>query len=118
MAIQIQRILSSIIQQSLKDPRIEGNRISITRVDLSRDYSHARVNLSILGDDEQQQQCFKALRQAAGHIRAQLAAALELRRAPELEFRLDKSIEHGIYISHLLDELKEQDGGSGNGETP
>ncbi|MDO4540528.1 MAG: 30S ribosome-binding factor RbfA [Syntrophomonadaceae bacterium] len=118
MSIQIQRILSGIIQQGLKDPRIDGSQISITRIDLSRDYSHARVNLSILGDAEWQGQQFKALQAAAGHIRSALAAELELRHAPELEFRLDKSIEHGIYISSLLDRIKQQEGSNTEGETP
>ena len=115
MAVEIKRVLSSIIQQGLKDPRIDGTQISITRVDLSRDLGHARVNLSILGDEEQQQERFRALQQAKGHIRSGLASALGLRHAPELDLRLDKSIEHGIYISALLDEIKDQETSGENG---
>lgn len=118
MAIQIQRILSSAIRQGLKDPRIDSSQISITRIDLSRDYSHARVNLSILGDDGQREQVFAVLRQASGYLRSELAAALEIRRAPELEFRLDKSIEHGIHISELLKEINRPEAGGDEGEKP
>lgn len=110
MAIEIQKILSSVIQRDLKDPRIDGSQISITRIDLSRDMSHARVNLSILGDAEQQAATFQALQQAKGFVRSELASILEVRHAPELDFRLDKSIEHGIYISGLLDEIQQQAG--------
>ncbi len=105
MAVEIKRILSSIIQQDIKDPRIDFSTVSITRVDIPADISHARINISILGDEAKQTETMKALQNAKGHIRSELARQLQIRHAPDLEFRLDKSIEHGIRMSSLLEEL-------------
>lgn len=112
MSVEIMRVLSQIIQEEIKDPRIEFKNLSITRIDLSNDYSHARVNISILGDEVQREEAMKALQKAKGYIRSALAQQLKVRHAPELEFRLDRSIEHGIRISSLLEEIKEEARGS------
>lgn len=108
MAVEIKRSLSSIIQQDIKDPRIDFSTVSVTRVDVPADISHARINISILGDEAKQAETMKALQNARGHIRTELARQLQIRHAPELEFRLDKSIEHGIRMSSLLEELSKE----------
>lgn len=107
MSIEIKRIMARIMQEEIKDPRIDFSMLSITRVDVSSDISHARINVSILGDNDKQKQTMQALQKAKGYIRTVLAKSLQVRHAPELEFRLDRSIEHGIHIASLLDELKE-----------
>ncbi len=107
MAVEIKRILSTIIQEDIKDPRIDFSSVSVTRVDVAQDISHARVYISILGDEEKQAETMQALQKARGFIRSGLAQGIQIRHAPELEFRLDKSIEHGIRISALLEGLKE-----------
>lgn len=106
MAVEIKRILANIIKEQIKDPRIEFTTVSITRVDVSNDLSHARINISVLGDNSRQQETMKALESAKGYIRKELAQDIQVKHAPDLEFRLDKSIEHGIRISTLLNELK------------
>jgi ribosome-binding factor A len=105
MAVEIKRIISAIFQQDLKDPRIDFSTVSVTRVDIPADISHARINISVLGDETRQTETMQALQKARGYIRTELARQLQIRHAPELEFRLDKSIEHGIHISSLLEEL-------------
>ncbi|MGI5911195.1 MAG: 30S ribosome-binding factor RbfA [Syntrophomonadaceae bacterium] len=107
MSVELKRTMARIIQEDIKDPRIDFTSVSITRVDLSNDLSHARVYISILGDNNKQEETMLALQKAKGYIRSELAASLQVRHAPELEFRLDRSIEHGINISTLLDKLKE-----------
>ncbi len=109
MAVEIKKVLSQIIQDQIKDPRLDFSTISITRVDVSNDLGHARVNFSILGEAEQQAETIKVLQSAKGYLRSELAREIQLRHAPELEFRLDKSIEHGIRISSLLEELRESE---------
>ncbi len=104
---EIKRVVSRILQEGVKDPRIEPAAVSLTRVDLSNDMSHARINISILGDEPKQEEMINAVRAARGYIRSELAHRLKVKHAPELEFRLDKSIEHGIRISSILEELKE-----------
>ncbi|HWP98632.1 MAG TPA: 30S ribosome-binding factor RbfA [Syntrophomonadaceae bacterium] len=105
MAVEFKRSLSQILQEDIKDPRIDFSTVSITRVDVSNDLGHARVNISILGDAARQEEVMAVLQKAKGHIRSQMAREFEVRHFPELEFRLDKSIEHGIHISNLLQEL-------------
>lgn len=105
MAVEIKKILSAIFHQDIKDPRIDFSTVSVTRVDIPADISHARINISVLGDEAHQNETMQALQKARGFIRTELARQLQTRHAPELEFRLDKSIEHGIHISSLLDEL-------------
>lgn len=108
MAEEIKRSLSSIIQHEIKDPRIDFSTVSVTRVDIPADISHARINISILGDEAKQAETMKALQNARGHIRTELARMLQIRYAPELDFRLDKSIEHGIKMTSLLEELSKE----------
>ncbi len=106
MAEEIKRLLSYIITD-LKDPRLNVTAISITRVDITKDLSHAKINVSVLGDEEEQNRTMQVIQKAKGYIRSELSRQLDIRYAPELEFRLDKSIEHGIKISALLDEIRE-----------
>jgi ribosome-binding factor A len=107
MAIEIKRIMARIIQEDIKDPRIDFTTVSITRVDVSNDLSHARAYISVLGDENKQEETMQALQKAKGFIRSELVQGIQVKHAPDLEFRLDRSIEHGIRISSLLDELKE-----------
>ncbi len=108
MAVEIKRVLSAIFQHDLKDPRIDFSTISVTRVDIPADISHARINISVLGDEAKQTETMQALQKARGYIRTELARQLQIRHAPELELRLDKSIEHGIHISSLLEEISKE----------
>lgn len=107
MSVEIKRIISSIIQEHIKDPRIDFSAVSVTRVDVAQDISHARVYISVLGSEAKQTETMQALQKARGYIRSELAQAIQIRHAPDLEFRLDRSIEHGIRISSLLDSLHE-----------
>jgi len=104
---EVKRIISRILREEIKDPRIDFTAVSVTRVDLANDLSHARVNISILGDESKKEETMEALKKAKGYIRREVANDIALKHAPELEFRLDKSIEHGIMIASLLEELKE-----------
>jgi len=108
MSVEIKKVLSTIIKDQIKDPRIDLGAVSITRVDVTNDISHAKVYVSVLGDASKQEETMNALKKAKGFIRSELARFLEIRYAPELELMLDKSIEHGIHISALLEELKEK----------
>lgn len=105
MAVEIKKVLASIIQDQIKDPRIDFGAVSITRVDVAQDISHARIYFSILGDEEKQAATMQALQKARGYIRSELAKAIQIRHAPELEFRIDHSIEQGMRITSLLDSL-------------
>jgi ribosome-binding factor A len=97
---QIQRELSELIRSELKDPRV--GMISISAVTVSRDLSHARVYVSVLGDEAQMASSLKALQHAAGFLRHRLGQAMRMRVIPELHFHLDRSIEEGARIGALI----------------
>lgn len=97
--------ISFIVQRQLKDPRL-GGLISITEVETSPDFRHARVFVSVLGSDEERASSLTALNAAASYIRRELRGRLEsLRYVPELSFRADRSIERGVALSALLDQV-------------
>jgi ribosome-binding factor A len=102
IADQIQRDLSGLIRQEIKDPRV--GLVTITAVEVNRDLSHARVFVSSLGEVTSTEQSVDALQHAAGFLRSQLARTLKLRSVPHLHFVYDSSVERGARLSHLIDE--------------
>jgi ribosome-binding factor A len=106
--------ISLIVQRELKDPRL-GGLISITEVETSPDFRHARVFVSVMGTEQEQVSSLVALNAAASFMRRELRGRLEsLRYIPELAFKADHSIERGAQLSALLDQVAhEHDPGSG-----
>lgn len=104
VAETIRSELSAIIRHELKDPRVGLATVSHLR--LSRDFSHATVGISVLGDDEAARSgAIEALHHARGFLRSQLARRVRLRTVPTLEFKLDRGAEHSQRISDLLEDL-------------
>lgn len=97
---EIQKELSAQLR-SLKDPRVQGGMVTITRVDTTSDLRYARVFVSVL-DKAQEKDVVKGLKSAAGYLRRELGVALRLRYTPELQFVADDSIEHGARILSML----------------
>jgi ribosome-binding factor A len=101
---QVREEIMAIIRRDLKDPRI--GFVSITGVRMSPDLRSARVRISVLGDQAEQQRTLEGLRSATGVIRHELGRRLEnLRFSPSLRFELDPSIEYSVHISKRLREL-------------
>ena len=98
---QIQRQLATIIQHEMKDPRLSGI-VTIADVEVSRDLSHARVYVSLLGSDEEIESSLAALHRAAGFLRSELSHRLSLRVTPALRFIHDKTTEQGNRIDALI----------------
>src|SRR5437899_10570399 len=99
--------LSELIGRELKDPRLAG-LISITEVETTSDLRHAKVFVSVFGRDEERQSSLAALRSAAGFLRHEVAQRIVIRHMPELDFRLDSSIERGDRILRLLRQVAEE----------
>ncbi len=100
--------ISEIVLRELKDPRL-GGLISITQVEASPDFRHARVFFSVMGTDDERASSLKALNAANGYIRRELRTRLKsLRSVPEMDFRLDDSIERGARLSALLHQVAEE----------
>src|SRR5919202_2852366 len=96
--------LSELIGRELKDPRLAG-LISVTEVETTSDLRHAKVFVSVFGSDEERQSTLTALRNAAGFLRHEVAQRIVIRHMPELEFRLDSSLERGDRILRLLPQV-------------
>ena len=111
VSVEMQRELSDIIR-SLKDPRIKGV-VSITASDVTRDFRHANVRVSIYGvNEEEKKACFQAIETASGYIRREVGHRMALRYTPELHFSLDTSIEYGINMAQLIDSVVKADDAS------
>jgi ribosome-binding factor A len=105
---EIRRETSSILTEGVKDPRL--NLVSVTRVEVSNDLGSARILVSVLGDESKQDQAMQALEKARGFVRTELSHRIRMRHSPEISFKLDKSIEHGMRISSIIDELNDRSG--------
>jgi ribosome-binding factor A len=106
IAEQIQRELSDVIRLELKDPRV--GMVTITDVEVSQDYSHAKIFFTLLGDAGKIAETTTGLERAAGFLRSELAHRLKLRIVPQLQFKYDVSVEH---LSRLIDEAVATDAG-------
>lgn len=99
IAEQIQRELAGLVRLEVKDPRVQ--KVTITGVEVTNDYSHAKVFYTTLDGGNKQLQ--DGLERASGFLRSQLAHAMKLRIIPQLHFVYDVSIERGSHLSQLID---------------
>lgn len=107
VAEAIREEVARFLTEGVKDPRIVG-LVTVTGVDVTRDLRHARVYVSIMGSDVERASTLEGLGSAAAHLRPLVARALRLRVAPEIEFRLDTSLERAARIESLLSQVREQ----------
>lgn len=102
---QIRDELADLLAREARDPRLHGI-ISITGVETAADLAVSRVYFSVLGSEEEAESTLRHLQRAAAFFRRELAVRLNLRRTPDLEFRLDRSIAQGARIDELLREIQ------------
>ncbi|NLW51907.1 MAG: 30S ribosome-binding factor RbfA [Tissierellia bacterium] len=105
---ELKREISSILANDIKDPRV-STLASITAVDMTRDLQFAKVFVSTIGDDQEKEDIIEGLKNATGFIKRELGARLNLRHVPELTFHLDESIERGMYMGKLINDVLKQD---------
>lgn len=101
---EVQKELSRIISMEVKDPRINP-MTSVVSVEVTPDLKFAKAYISVLGDEESKQATEQGLKKASPFIRSQLAKRLNLRNTPELTFVLDQSIEYGVNMSKMIEEV-------------
>jgi ribosome-binding factor A len=99
---QIQKDLAELIRTQVKDPRV--GMITLTGVEVTSDYRHAKVFFTALGEAEAAERARIGLERASGFLRSQLAGGLQLRVVPELHFVHDESVVRGIELSRLIDD--------------
>lgn len=105
---EVKKTTSYIISNDLKDPRISP-MTSVTHVEVTRDLRYAKVYISVLGKEKDKEDTIKGLKSAKGFIRKEIGNKINLRYVPEPVFQLDESIEHGIYMSKLIDKVNKKD---------
>ena len=103
--LEVQRELSDIIRTEIKDPRVTRAMTSIVSVEVTPDLKYCKVYVSVLGNAEAAQAAIAGLKSAVGYIRRELAHRINLRNTPELLFVLDQSIEYGVHMSRLIDQV-------------
>lgn len=108
VAEEIKKAASQIINNEIKDPRVSG-LISVTKVEVTKDLRHAKIFLSIYGEESEKQKVFEGLKNAEGFIRKELAHRVRMKFIPEISFKMDESIEYGIHIYKLLEEVQKQE---------
>lgn len=101
---EIRKEISEILRSELKDPRI-GTITSVLKVETTNDLKYCKVYVSILGDEDKKKETIEGLKNASGYIRKLIAERINLRCTPEFKFILDDSLEYGIKISKLIDEI-------------
>jgi ribosome-binding factor A len=105
----IKEVLGTTLPE-LKDPRI--GFVTVTGVETSPDLRHARVFVSVLGSEQKREHSLQGLAAAHGILQARLARELRMKRTPQLTFEYDPTVERGVRMSKLIDELAPDDDGS------
>lgn len=100
----IRRIVSEIIISELKDPRV--GFITVTKVELNRDFSEVEVGISVLGTPKEMRKSIEGLRSAAGYVQHRLGKEVHLRHVPHVKFSLDGSVAEGVRMVELINSLK------------
>ncbi len=102
--MEVHRELSEIIRNEIKDPRI-SEMTSIVSVEVTTDLKICKAYVSVLGDEEARKDTLAGLKSAEGFIRKKLASGLNLRNTPQIIFIVDNSIEYGVKMSKLIDDI-------------
>lgn len=110
---EVLKELSNIIRSEIKDPRINP-MTSVVSVEVAPDLKTCKAYISVLGNEQSQKDTITGLKSAEGYIRRELARTVNLRNTPEIKFILDQSIEYGINMSKLIDEVTQKDSDSHN----
>ena len=105
VAEAVREEVASFLTEGAKDPRLVGF-VTVTGVDVTNDLRHARVFVSIMGSETERSTTLEGLESLASHLRSRVARTLRLRSAPEVEFRLDQTVERAARIESLLSDLR------------
>lgn len=104
---EIVRELSEIVHEALKDPRV--GFVTFLGAEVSPDLRSARVYASPMGDERASRETMNGLQSAAGFLSSELGKRMNTRRTPSLTFVRDSSIEHGVRVSNVIDEVRRRD---------
>ena len=99
IAEEIRKVISEMIQNELKDPRVQG-LISVTKINLTKDLKFCKIYISVLGADKEE--VLAGIKSGAGYMRKELGQRVQIRILPELQFVIDNSMEYGAHIDQVI----------------
>lgn len=111
---EIKKITSEIIRNDLRDPRI-APMTSIVEVDVTRDLRYVNIYVSVLGNEKEKADTLEGLTKASGFIRREIGRKIKARYTPEVLFKLDESIERGVYMYDVIRKVNQQEAHSSDG---
>jgi ribosome-binding factor A len=103
----IREVVSMAILVELSDPRVQG--VTVTHVEVSADLRHAKIHVSVMGDEGRQKLTLRGLQSAAGFLQAKIAERIDIRYTPKLSFVLDQGIKRSIAVAQILREVLPKD---------
>ena len=107
MAETLRQVITDAMARELRDPRV--GFVTVTGVLVTNDLSHARIMVSVPGEDTEKVRALEGLQSAAGFLRSRAARTLTTRTVPELHFELDRGLEHAARINELLNTIRQED---------
>ena len=107
VAENLRQVVADALTREIRDPRV--GFVTLTGVTVTQDLSHAKIRVSVPGDEDAKQKALEGLRSAAGFLRTRVAKALTTRTVPELHFELDRGLEHAARINEVLASLKQEE---------
>lgn len=99
----VREVVSTSILREIKDPRVQD--VTVTYVEVSNDLRHAKIHVSVMGTETQQELCLRGLRSAAGFLQSRVAERIDMRYTPRLKFLLDQGVKRSIEIASILREV-------------
>ncbi len=102
-AAAIREVVSMAILAELNDPRVRD--VTVTYVEVSADLRHAKVHVSVMGDEPRQNLSLRGLQSAAGFLQAKIAERIDIRYTPKLSFLLDQGVKRSIAVAQILREV-------------
>ena len=108
VAALIRREISQLLINGIRDERVQQGLITITEVEVSGDLQHCKIFVSIYGEENEKNLVMSGLHAASGFLRGELGRKLQLRRAPEIVFQLDRALEKGTSLLTLLESLDKE----------
>jgi ribosome-binding factor A len=103
----LRQVIADALTREVRDPRV--GFVTVTGVLVTNDLSHARVMVSVPGDEAEKTRALQGLQSAAGFLRSRAARALTTRSVPELHFELDKGVQHAARIEQLLESIRREE---------
>jgi ribosome-binding factor A len=99
----VREVVSMAILTELQDPRVRD--VTVTSVEISSDLRHAKVHVSVMGDETRQNLTLRGLQSAAGFLQAKIAQKIEIRYTPKLSFLLDQGVKRSIAVAQILQQV-------------